>query len=92
MEWVCCTALRQNAWARFYIPKHHDACNGNVFDGPVTGMERPVNFNLCISGAANGQILGWTPTGGRKSNIIHQMKAKNLRIQKLRDAGTEKLY
>ena len=37
-------------------------------------------------------ILGVTPTGGRLSSIIHQMKAKNLRIQKLRDAGTKKLY
>ena len=37
-------------------------------------------------------ILGVTQTGGRPSSIIHQMKAKNLRIQKLRDAGTEKLY
>ena len=44
------------------------------------------------SGAAKDQILGWTPTGGRLSGIIHQMKAKNIRIQKLRDAGTKKLY
>ena len=45
-----------------------------------------------FSGAAKDQILGWTPTGGRLSGIIHQMKAKNLRIQKLCDAGTKKLY
>ena len=42
--------------------------------------------------AAKDQILGWTQTGGRTSSIIHQMKAKNLRIQKLCDAGTKKLY
>ena len=45
-----------------------------------------------FSGAAKDQILGWTSTGGRLSSILHQMKAKNLRIQKLCDAGTEKLY
>ena len=47
---------------------------------------------VTYSVAAKDQILGWTLTGGRTSSIIHQMKAKNLRIQKLRDAGTKKLY
>ena len=28
----------------------------------------------------------------RPSSIIHQMKAKNLRIQELHDAGTKELY
>ena len=28
----------------------------------------------------------------RPSNIIHQIKAKNLRIQELHDAGTKELY
>ena len=45
-----------------------------------------------VYAAANDKIWGWTPTGGRLSSIIHQMKAKNLRIQKLRGAETEKLY
>ena len=56
-----------------------------------------------LRGAANDQIwgskqrpkkwliLGVTQTSGRPSSIIHQMKAKNLRIWKLCDAGTEKL-
>ena len=42
--------------------------------------------------AVKDPIMGWTPTGGRISSIIHQMKAKNLRRQKLRDAGTKRLY
>ena len=51
-----------------------------------------LNFTRTNSVAAKDQILGWTLTGGRTSSIIHKMKAKNLRIQKLRDAGTKKLY
>ena len=54
-----------------------------------TFSQRP---SVTYSGAANDQIWGWTQTGGRPSSIIHQMKANNLRVQKLRDAGTEKLY
>ena len=55
-------------------------------------LELWIKVASAFSGAAKDQILGWTPTGGRLSSIIYQMKAKNLRIQKLRDAGTEKLY
>ena len=30
--------------------------------------------------AANDQFWGWTPTGGRPRSIMHQMRAKTLRI------------
>ena len=69
------------------------------------GFEHPVLVSVYVarwrdctcclytySVAAKDQILGWTPAGGRTSGIIHQMKAKNLRIQKLHDAGTKKLH
>ena len=58
----------------------------------MAGISHVTTDQAAISVAGKDQLLGWTQAGGRTSSIIHQMKAKNLRIQKPRDAGTKTLY
>ena len=67
--------------------------NPQLYNGetdPFVIYGRPMIVSPSL--AAKDQLLGWTQTVGITSSIIHQMKAKNLRIQKLREAGTKQLY
>ena len=71
---------------------YDSVCLKNTSTIPLHQITQPLHPKTYFSVAAKDQILEWTLTGGRTSSIIHQMKAKNLRIQKLPDAGTKKLY